>query len=302
MNRKYYIVLILILSVSVLLLGLSYSKDSSVNKYVNEYENYDRNLKIVSSDNLSNIVLDDVVSRDISVTNKGSYETSLTIEVLGGSLDNLYYQINNGEKEKIEDRVIYTEELSKLGDNGDHVSLNIKVFNENNEDKTISLKVAEKVKLLQDKIKEDSNVYKDEIDNYRYYGEVVNNYANYNGEEYQIVGLINNNIVLIAKDKETSVYQDNENYLTIYDYLASFNNSDVKTYNARNYQTWLNDSYWLLDTYGNDMAYYLDGGEISTKNKNTNLFARKLVKLAIDTEFILGDGSQGNPYEVVYDS
>ena len=64
--------------------------------------------------------------------------------------------------------------------------------------------------------------------------------------------------------------------------------------------SWLDNGYWLLDTYGDEEAYYVDKG-INSQNKNTLLYARKIIKLDINTEIILGDGSKNNPYEVVYD-
>ena len=89
MNRKYYSVLLLVLSVSVLLLGLSYSKDSSTDKYNNEFESYDGNLMISTSDNIKEVMVSDAINRDISVLNKGSVKKTFVIEVLTSSLDGL---------------------------------------------------------------------------------------------------------------------------------------------------------------------------------------------------------------------
>ena len=141
MNRKYYFVLILVLGVSVLLLGLSYAKEVSNEKYTNEFETYDRNLKIVTSDNVKDIVLNDNVTREISVINKGSYKTTLVVELMAESLDGLSYAINDGEKEEIKDNIIYTHELDEYGasNDNDFVNLKVTIYSDKGEEEKISL-------------------------------------------------------------------------------------------------------------------------------------------------------------------
>lgn len=305
MNRKYYLVLILVLSVSVLLLGLSYSKDSSNNKYTSEFESYDHSLKISTSDNIKEVKVEDFISRDIGVINNGVVKATFVVEVLTNSLDGLTYSINNGEVQKLDDNIIYTQELDALGadNDNDFTSFNIKIYNNTSEAKVITLKIYQQANLLKDKIVISPNVYKDELDNYHYYGDEVNNYVKYNNILYRVVGLINNRIVLVEDEIKNSTYNPLEDdYLSIDDYLASFNDNNVNLNNVRNYHSWLTDSYWLLNTYGDNEAYYLDNGLIGRKNKNNNLGARKIIKLYIDAEIILGDGSKNNPYEVVYGS
>lgn len=303
MNRKYYFVLILVLGVSVLLLGLSYAKEVSNEKYTNEFETYDRNLKIVTSDNVKDIVLNDNVTREISVINKGSYKTTLVVELMAESLDGLSYAINDGEKEEIKDNIIYTHELDEYGasNDNDFVNLKVTIYSDKGEEEKISLIAHEQVNLLKDKIISSRNVYKDSEDNYRYYGTNVNNYAKYNGKTYRIVGLINNSILLMTENSNNSAYGNGEEYLTIADYLASFNIPEVKINNTNKYNTWLNGNYWFVNTLGDNNAYYLDNGVITNKNKNTSLKTKEVEKVYIDAEVILGDGSKNNPYEVVYD-
>ncbi len=303
MNRKYYLILILVLSVSVLLLGLSYSKDSSINKYTDEFTTYDHNLKIVTSDKIKETTLTDSLIRDISVINKGPYKTNFAIEVITDSLEDLSYTINDGQKNELNDKIIYTQELDTLGSNNDLATLRVTIYNENNKERKITLRIHEQVNLLKDKIITSPDVYhQTEVDNYIYYGENANNYANYNGLTYRIVGLVNNNIYLISESQTKTTYNPtDDNYLPIDLYIATFNNSSVTINNSSQYKTWLNDSFWLLNTYGQNMAYYVDNGKVILKNKNTNLFAKKIIKIYIDTEIILGDGSKNNPYEVVYD-
>ncbi len=305
MNRKYYLVLILVLSVSVLLLGLSYSKDSSNNIYTSEFESYDHSLKISTSDNIKEVKVEDFISRDIGVINNGVVKATFVVEVLTNSLDGLTYSINNGEVQKLDDNIIYTQELDALGadNDNDFTSFNIKIYNNTSEAKVVTLKIYQQANLLKDKIVISPNVYKDELDNYHYYGDEVNNYVKYNNILYRIVGLMNNRIVLVEDEIKNSTYNPLEDdYLSIDDYLASFNDNNVNLNNVRNYHSWLTDSYWLLNTYGDNEAYYLDNGLIVRKNKNNNLGARKIIKLYIDAEIILGDGSKNNPYEVVYGS
>lgn len=292
------------MGVSVLLLGMSYSKesDNDSNLELNEY--FDNNLRVVMSSEYKDITVSDYLTLDVSVINRGDYDLTYNMNIIGQDLDELYYQIDDGEMFKVESSLLYSDELSAYGTANDHNVHKLTIYNESNVDKTITINIKENKDLLVDIIKNDSDVYLDMEDNYRYYGAMVNNYIKYDNYTYRIIGVINNRVKIISESKIANIHDiDNENYLSIYDYLKSFKNDVVTIDNVSNYDTWLNDidSYWLFDTDGDYNAYYVNNKKISSISKDTKIKIRTIEDLYIDYKVVLGDGSKNSPYEVVYE-
>ena len=305
MNKRIAFVLVCVMGASVLLLGLSYSKDSSDGGEVSLIESTNNNLKVVYSDNYSDIVVNDEVERDLSIVNLSDIDSNYFIYVESTNYDDLYYVLDNGVETKLNKRLIYNGEIKKLGILNDQVSHKIKIINKGLKEVRVNFVVKEDNKLLVDRIINDDNVYIDTENNYRYYGEKVNNYIKYNNQMYQIVGFINNKIKLISVNMERENYNANDDYLSIFDYLRSLNNKDATIENANNYKSWLSNEndLWFLDTDGEDNAYYLsDTNAILLSSKLVDRNIKKVVNLYMDVTLVTGDGSIYNPYEVSYGS
>lgn len=305
MNKRIAFVLVCVMGASVLLLGLSYSKDSSDGSEVSLIESTNNNLKVVYSDNYSDIVVNDEVERDLSIVNLSDIDSNYFIYVESTNYDDLYYVLDNGVETKLNKRLIYNGEIKKLGILNDQVSHKIKIINKGLKEVRVNFVVKEDNKLLVDRIINDDNVYIDTENNYRYYGEKVNNYIKYNNQMYQIVGFINNKIKLISVNMERENYNANDDYLSIFDYLRSLNNKDATIENANNYKSWLSNEndLWFLDTDGEDNAYYLsDTNAILLSSKLVDRNIKKVVNLYMDVTLVTGDGSIYNPYEVSYGS
>ncbi len=305
MNKRIAFVLVCVMGASVLLLGLSYSKDSSDGSEVSLIESTNNNLKVVYSDSYSDIVVNDEIERDLSIVNLSDIDSNYFIYVESTNYDDLYYVLDNGVETKLNKRLIYNGEIKKLGTLNDQVSHKIKIINKGLKEVRVNFVVKEDNKLLVDRIINDDNVYIDTENNYRYYGEKVNNYIKYNNQMYQIVGFINNKIKLISVNMERENYNANDDYLSIFDYLRSLNNKDATIENANNYKSWLSNEndLWFLDTDGEDNAYYLsDTNAILLSSKLVDRNIKKVVNLYMDVTLVTGDGSIYNPYEVSYGS
>ena len=305
MNKRIAFVLVCVMGASVLLLGLSYSKDSSDGSEVSLIESTNNNLKVVYSDSYSDIVVNDEIERDLSIVNLSDIDSNYFIYVESTNYDDLYYVLDNGVETKLNKRLIYNGEIKKLGILNDQVSHKIKIINKGLKEVRVNLVVKEDNKLLVDRIINDDNVYIDTENNYRYYGEKVNNYIKYYNQMYQIVGFINNKIKLISVNMERENYNANDDYLSIFDYLRSLNNKDATIENANNYKSWLSNEndLWFLDTDGEDNAYYLsDTNAILLSSKLVDRNIKKVVNLYMDVTLVTGDGSIYNPYEVSYGS
>lgn len=120
MKNKFYLVIFCILSCSVLLLGMSYSKnsndsmDAGLIEYSNEYFRV-----VYSHDN--NLDTKDNNSLRVSLINKKYDDTSYALylkEVNNKDISGVYYTIN-GEEYVLTDNVIYLGSLNSYGTDGD---------------------------------------------------------------------------------------------------------------------------------------------------------------------------------------
>ena len=120
MGKKFYFVIFCVLSCSVLLLGLSYSKksDDSFSTDFIEY-NYDDFRVIYSHDNLLNT--NDNNKLRVTLINKKQVSTGYALylrEENNKDISGVYYTIN-GEEYVLTDNVIYLGNLNGYGNDGD---------------------------------------------------------------------------------------------------------------------------------------------------------------------------------------
>ena len=194
--------------------------------------------------------------------------------------------------------------LNPYGTNGDRVGLDLKVST-TNPDLIFKLVFDEhKPNLFIDTLMKDTSVYQDENGNYRYYGQQVNNYLRYHGDLYRIVGYIDGNLLIISDEVKLTRYGDGSKYLSLHDYLSSFEKTTLSFDDARDKNTWLTEDhdYWLQDKDG-DYAYYADKlkgvGKVYSRKMVYDRFVERLNGVLILDN---GDGSINNPYEVSYGS
>ena len=120
MGKKFYIVIFCIVSCSVLLLGMSYSKNSNDNMDTGLIEYSNDSFRVVYSHDKLLDTRDNNTLR-VSLINKKYDDTSYALylkEEDNKDINGVYYTIN-GEEYALTDNVIYLGTLSKYGTNGD---------------------------------------------------------------------------------------------------------------------------------------------------------------------------------------
>ena len=197
MKKKLYFVIASVLFISIILLSISYAKESKYEKESSTYEINEKNIKIIYQNN-NHFKLNKNFSNNITIINKDSKEITYGIFING--IDNqehsdIYYSINDKNKEKIKNGIIYIGTLTPFGTSNDLNSHSLKIYANkelSNQEYTLEVRLINR-ELLSELIIIDKNTYK-ENNNYRYFGEDVNNYLTYENQLYRIIGIINNKI------------------------------------------------------------------------------------------------------------
>lgn len=307
MSKKIYVVLFSVFSLSVLLLGLSYSKESGVNNEVFLADSTNDNYRIIfDEDNFIDTGSNNKVTLSIINIRDEEVNYSIKLDELDGlKYKDVYYTINNGEETKLKDGIIELGSLNSYGTRGDQGTYEILIYSKCNALYNFEISINNKnINTLKYVIALSEQVYLDSDGDSRYYGVNPNNYIKYNGVIYRIIGVIDGKIKIISEDKGLGVYDTTKgSYLTLDDYLKSFNNVNVTKDNALEYDSWLeNRGFWLKDTLG-EQAYYasLSYG-VGLSNKNVDYYIRYVYEIPENSVVVVGDGSLNKPYEVTYGS
>ena len=129
MGKKFYIVIFSVLSCSVLLLGMSYSKNSNDNLSPDLIESSNKSFRVVYS-NDKNLDTRNNNELNVNLINKKSKNTHYALylkEVNNLEVEGVYYSIDDGEDYLLTDNVIYLGELSKYGTDGDLLSFKLTI-------------------------------------------------------------------------------------------------------------------------------------------------------------------------------
>ena len=298
-KSRYLFSIFIILSVSIILLSTSYSKESGTllnNKVTKETIN---NLEITYSK--SNLISSNI-DNFISIVNKNSHSITYQIELIkiDESEEDIYYQLDNNDIKFLNNtNIIYEEELSPYGTENDQITHRLNIIGNSNNKYIIAIK---EVTTLKNIIKHDNNIY--EKDNtYYYYGENPKNYIRYNNETYQILSLGDNLVKIISLNKELNSFNENTNYPTIQDIINTINDENANIDNINEYKTFLIDeSYWLKDTYDYEQNYYYSrDNTIRTSYKNILHFQKEIKYINSNLKVEKGLGTKEEPYEVIYE-
>ena len=311
MEKRFYILLFCILTISVFLLGFSFSKDSGVAERIVNISKDNEEYRVIYSDNV--IELDKESSFTVSIINKSDVSRKFYLSLLETDLnyDKVYYSINDGDKVELTKDYIFLGELSNYGTLGDQVTYDIKLFSEVDYKYSFDVLVSPNNggnnvvndKTIKTYIMKSDQVYTDKDGNTRYYGVNVNNYINYNGEKYQIIGVVNDKVKIISKTTGLGVYKEDANYANLKDYFGSFNNDAVTKDNVLQHKSWIiSNGFWLEDTEGGKAYYASKNYGVGLSVKNVDYYLRYVYELDSDMVVSKGDGSINNPYEVTYGS
>ena len=121
MGNKFYFIVLCLLSCSMLLLGMSYSKDS-LNDVEDSIIDSENNRFRVVYDRLGNLDTKDNNELEFNIINKRSIRVNYALylkEVDNETYEDIYYSINDSEYQLLTDGVIDLGYLSKFGYDGD---------------------------------------------------------------------------------------------------------------------------------------------------------------------------------------
>ena len=300
MSKKFYLLIIFVFATSALLLGMSYSKDSGNDMTLKLNQNYDDYFRVVYS---TQQVLTNANNKiDFGITNITNENQNYVIKLVNKGNGNVYYKLDDEEEKLLGKEIIFKSSLNANGTDGDYVMHRLTV----NSDKDFRVKV--EIALLDTSLKgallESDQVFIDDKDNIRFYGEKVDNYIKYGDSVYRLIGLINGKFRLVSEPMNTAKYDATASYLVLEDYLLSFDKHDVKEDNIIGYKSWMNVDYrfWIES---DDLEYGkmvdADVG-VRTDSKNKVHYQRFVKQISGDAVIVKGNGTIASPYEVSYDS
>jgi hypothetical protein len=124
MNKKYYFVLVLVLCASILLLGLSYSKESGISTY-ESIKVEEKDYKVIYSK--KQVLTNDDNKIDINIINmKDESDYQVNLKLLRGNMEDISVIVDD-EDEVPFTEVIKTGRLSKYGTDGDNKIYHIEI-------------------------------------------------------------------------------------------------------------------------------------------------------------------------------
>lgn len=306
MEKRIYIILFCVLCISVVLLGFSFSKDSGTKDLSFLKENDNEEFRVVySKSNEIDTINDSEIT--LAIINKSDSSNEFVVNLVENNnnvYNDVFYTINDGPEFKLSDNKIILGSLNKYGTDGDFDTFKLNIYTKNNVKYSFKIDVSiNDVFTLNDAINISDGVYIDVDDNIRYYGENPNNYIKYNDDIFRIVGIIDNKVKILSDSLGLGFYTDNSNYLSLNDYLRSYNNTNVDKDNVLDYNSWItSDSFWLVDLEENSAYYCSDTFGVGKSTKYVNYNIRYVYTLDKDLVVSDGNGSESSPYEVTYGS
>ena len=203
---RFYLVLLIVLSLSILILSLSYSKESGNTYYENVVTNED-GLKIVYANGKdlkgSTMALKNymkVSEKSFSVTNQSKEDSYYELDIICDDCYNngFYYSIDDAEPVLLKDRVILEETLAGYGQEKDHATHSLRVFSPDKVINNISFNVRKITKgSFEYYLNKDTNVISNRS-GYAYRNDAINNYVFNNGVLYRVVEIKNDKVICEA--------------------------------------------------------------------------------------------------------
>lgn len=300
MSKRFYLLIIFVFATSALLLGLSYSKDSGNEMTLKLNQNYDDYFRVVYS---TQQVLTKTNNKiDFGITNITGENQNYVIKLINKGKGNVYYKLDGEEEKVLGKEIIFKSSLKANGTDGDYVMHRLSV----NADKDFRVKV--EIALLDVSLKgallESDQVFIDDNDNIRFFGEKVDNYIKYGDRVYRIIGLINDKFRLVSEPMNTAKYDVTANYLALEDYILSFDKHDLKEENVYGNKSWMNADYrFWVESDDLEVGKMVDADVgVRTDSKNKVHYQRFVKQINGDALIVKGNGTISNPYEVSYDS
>ncbi len=293
--------LFFVFAISILLLGLSYSKDSGNDMELKINEMHDNYFRIVYS--TGDVLTKESNKVDFGITNITNKNQDYVIKLVNSGDKKVYYSLDGETEKALDKEVIFTSSLSKYGTDGDYAMHRLSVNGEGSFN--VRLSVSRLDRTLNTYIKDADNVFKDKNNNYRYFGGTVNNYIKYENQVYQIIGLFGDKVRLVSGfSKRPMMYNASKNFLSVEDYVLSFDKHDLTEKNTFGNKSWLDAEYryWLeSDKAGLSKMVDADVG-VRDDYKGRLHYERIVITIGNNLNVVKGNGSISSPYEVSYGS
>ena len=300
MNKKVYFLLLFVFAISALLLGLSYSKDSGKDSDLKILQNYDDYFRVVYSTNKT--LNKDNSKIDFGITNITDTNQDYVVKIIGNSDKKLYYKLDDEKEKELESETIFTSSLTRKGTDGDYAMHKLEVISDDEFEVKLVIGVLDHS--LKSKIIESKQVFKDQKGNYRFFGENVDNYIKIDGTNYRIIGLFGDKLRLIGDVFTFSPYVVESDYLSVEDYILSYDKHDLKEDDLLGNVSWLNIDYrfWLESDDGEDSKMVDADVGVSTDGKTNRHYQRIIKEIDGNGTIVDGNGTVSSPYEVSYGS
>lgn len=280
MSKKFYILTFLILSATIVILSATYSKDSGSDEFISNSKTMEE-LKITYQD--SDIYKVNYIKRleeankvegkIINILNTSNKEVNYNLNIIcEDCINKIYYSINNSKLELITNNIIYSNTLTSYGTKDDLDSLNIRFVS---------------VEDYKEEIKVAINIVDKNIANAS-----ISSYVNINNKTYQVLGIYEDKVKLIAFTNEEEYLYEN-NYLSIEELLNTCNITNI--IDIVNTDCWIKkqDNFWLKNRY-----------TFNNNNINSNIGNYKgneVIEINKDSLILNGNGTINSPYEVNYE-
>ena len=301
MSKRFYIEMFVIMIVSIVLLGLSYSKETGEMKELVLHETVSDQFRVVTlNDSVMNA---ENPSNYFNVVNKTQNETKYVVRLVekNGKSYQVSASIDGGKASTITDGKIMEFTLKPYGSQGDQKGFSL-FLSINDSSESFDVVVEEvKINFLKDVIMNDKQVYVDSNYHYHYYGKNVQNYIRYDNQVYRIIGLGEEKIRLLSDTQGTTMYQTGDSP-TLEDYLGSLDNHVVSLNDAYGKTSWMSETsdYWLNDADNLNAYYVIKDRGLSTAEMSRTFYYRKVISMEANAIIVKGNGTVESPYEVSY--
>ena len=122
--------LFFVFAISILLLGLSYSKDSGNDMELKINEMHDNYFRIVYS--TGDVLTKESNKVDFGITNITNKNQDYVIKLVNSGDKKVYYSLDGETEKTLDKEVIFTSSLSKYGTDGDYAMHRLSVNGEGN--------------------------------------------------------------------------------------------------------------------------------------------------------------------------
>ena len=148
MKKRFYISIFIILSLTVVVLSATYSKDSGTSEYTSISKEVDNmkvtfeNGELLSIDKVNKLNVEELKGSNISIVNKNKTSTNALIDINYNGDEEVYYSIDGAPIKLIDENAKEVVNLKPFGEVGDQILINVKVFSKKDINDRVAIRVS----------------------------------------------------------------------------------------------------------------------------------------------------------------